>query len=754
MTTKKSDKKKRSPFIARWIKRLWIVFGAGILLFVLFMFALSWGWFGYMPDIKALEDPRTNLATEIYSSDGEILGKLFYLEDRTNIEYSDIPEHLVNALIATEDARFYKHSGVDPKSLLRAVTLLGKRGGGSTITQQLAKNLFHPERRNKIERVVQKLKEWIIAVQLEKRYTKDEIVMMYFNTASWGYSTGIKSAAKTFFNKTTSELNVEESAVLVGMLKAPTTYNPKRNPEKSKGRRDVVLGQMNKYEYLSDSQLDSLQAIEIELDYNLSSHDRGMATYFREHVHQFMKNWCKENGFNVYNDGLKVYTTIDSRMQQYAEEAVNEHMVELQDQFFRETKRLRANPWRDEEHAWKEDKDYIPKHLKRTPQYLALKKQGKSHKQIMVEMEKPVQLSIFSWDGEIDTTMSVIDSLKYYKQILHSGFMAMNPHTGHIKAWVGGIDFKHFQYDHVNKRATRQVGSTFKPIVYARALEDRVVQPCEYIPTTSVTFELDDGDTWTPRNSDDPDESELRVYECLKKSLNTGTARVMKRMEPQSPLKVKDFSDKLGIDTRKFVPYPSICLGTMDLSVYEMVGAYGAFANQGTWTEPVYITRIEDKHGNILQEFIPNTTEAMSKQTAYTMVQMLQKVTEGGGTAARLRFRYNIRTPVGGKTGTTQNNSDGWFIGVTPDLVGGCWVGCEDRQVHFRNTAYGQGANMALPIFGIFLNDVYADRSIKISQEAFEKPEGEFEITMDCEAFDEQHQDDPDVVDPPPGIGR
>jgi penicillin-binding protein 1A len=752
--TQSKKKSKPSNMTSTWIKRLWMLFGIGVVLFVLFMFTLTLGWWGYMPDIKALEDPRTSLASEIYSEDGEILGKLYFREDRTNIEYSDIPKQMVDALRATEDVRFYKHSGIDAKSLFRAITLLGARGGGSTITQQLAKNLFHPEKHNKLERIIQKFKEWVISVQLEKRYTKDEIVMMYFNTASWGRSTGVKSAAKTFFNKTTDELNVQESAVLVGMLKAPTTYNPKRNPELALNRRNTVLSQMKKYKFIEKEAFDSLRLLPIELDYNLSSHDRGIATYFREYVHQFMKAWCKKKGLNVYDEGLKIYTTIDSRMQEYAEKAMEMHMAELQGQFFSETKRNKANPWRDEELKWKEDSEYIPKHLKRTPQYLALKNEGKSEAAIEEAMNVKTPMTIFSWTGDIDTMFSVVDSLKYYKQILHTGFMAMNPKTGSIKAWVGGIDFRHFKYDHVNKNSTRQVGSTFKPIVYARALEDGVIQPCEVIPTSSVTFELEDGNTWTPSNSTEPKATELRVYECLKQSLNTGTARVMKRMEPQSPMKVKDFSDKLGIDTRNFVPFPSICLGTMDISVLEMVGAYGAFANQGIWTEPIFITRIEDKNGNVLEEFIPKSQEAMSKQTAYTMSQMLQRVTEGGGTAARLRFKYDIRTPVGGKTGTTQNNSDGWFMGITPDLVAGTWVGCEDRQVHFRSTSLGQGANMALPIFGIFLKKIYADQSIKISKDNFARPEGETTIELDCEVYDKNHKENGNDEGPVPGIGR
>lgn len=734
MAKKKTNKSKKRN-ITRLLWR-WYFIGLGA--FVFFMFTISWGWWGYMPDVDTLANPNTTLASEIYSDDGELLGKLYYKEDRTNIEYNDIPDYMVEALVATEDVRFYQHSGIDARALIRAVVRMGRNGGGSTISQQLAKNLFHRQslmentaRQGKVTRIIQKFKEWIIAVKLERQYAKHEIITMYFNTVMWGNSSGIKSAAKTFFNKPVISLNIEEAAVLVGMLRAPSKYDPYRNPNNATTVRNVVINQLEKYDFINEAERDSLKALELVVDYNYTSHNKGMATYFREYVHRFMKNWCRERNMNVYEDGLKIYTTIDSRMQQYAENAVETHMKKLQGQLYSEIKRTKTNPWRDEEHAWKEDKNYIPKHLKRTPQYRLAKENGLSEEEIDKLMKTPVKMDIFTWAGVKDTMMSPIDSLQHYKKILHSGFMAMNPKTGYIKAWVGGIDFRHFQYDHVNKRSTRQVGSTFKPIVYARAIEDQIIQPCEEVSTSEVTFIGEDGKAWTPQNSTKAKREQMKIYEGLKHSMNTVTARVMKRMEPGSPMKVKQFSDRLGIDTEKFMPYPSICLGTMDISVYEMVGAYSAFANGGVWTEPIFITRIEDKHGNVLEEFIPKTEEAMSKQTAYVMCKMLQRIPEGG-TATRLRTRYNIGYPVGGKTGTTQNNSDGWFMGISPDLVAGTWVGAEDRQVHFRATSLGQGANMALPIFGIFMQEVKKDKSIKINKKDFEKPEIEFTIETDC----------------------
>ena len=718
------------------IKRIWQIFAAGIVLLLLVVFFTAMGWLGKLPDINELENPSTKLASEIYASDGVQLGKIYSQEDRTNIKYNELPKHIVNALVATEDARFFKHSGIDIKSLFRAVFFLGKRGGGSTITQQLAKNMFHPAKRNLIERVLQKLKEWVIAAELEKRYTKDEIILMYFNTVPWENSYGIKSAAKRFFNKETKDLNLEEGALLVGLLKASGFYHPVHHPDRALNRRNTVFNQMEKYGYLTKEERDSFKSLPMDIDYQMISHNQGLATYFREYLRQYLKDWCEKKGFNLYNDGLKIYTTIDSRIQRHAEEAVSQHMATLQAQFFDETKRMKSNPWRSEKEGeyWKTDPEYIPKNMKRTERYRLLKQAfGDQEDSILFYMNKKVKMTMFSWNGDRDTMMSPLDSLKYAKQILHTGMMSMDPTTGHVKAWVGGINLKHFQYDHVNKNSTRQVGSTFKPIVYARAMDDEKIEPCEMVPTGPVTLELEDGNTWTPANSGKVSAAEVSLYTGLKMSYNTVTARVMQRMGPRSPYAVKEISDKLGIDTRKFMPYPSICLGTMDISVFEMVGAYSAFANEGEWIEPIFITRIEDKNGNLLEEFIPKQQEAMRPQTAYIMLKMLEKVVESG-TGARLRGRYGITAPIAGKTGTTQNNSDGWFVAIMPNLVTGCWVGAEDRQVRFRSTNLGQGANTALPITGLFLKKLQDDKTIKLNRDPFKKPENELTIPIECNA--------------------
>jgi penicillin-binding protein 1A len=727
MPTKKSS--------SSLVKKSWMLFAIGLGIFSIIVLFTSLGWLGKLPDINELENPTTKLASEIYAEDGVLMGKIYSQEDRTNITYNELPQHMVEALVATEDARFYNHSGIDVKSLFRAVVFLGKRGGGSTLTQQLAKNMFHPARRNFVERVLQKLKEWIIAVELEKRYTNDEILLMYFNTVPWENSYGIKSAAKKFFNKDTKKLTIEEGAMLVGLLKASGYYHPVNHPDRALRRRNTVFNQMEKYGYLDKTACDSLKLTPIELDYQVITHNRGMATYFREYLRKYLEAWCEKKGVNMYNDGLKIYTTLNSKVQQYAEEAVSEHMSSLQAQFYDETKRLKSDPWRSEKEGeyWKTDPDFILKHTKRTERYQLLKRAYNGNEDsINFYLNQKIKMNVFSYRGDIDTVMSPIDSMKYAKQILHTGFMSMDPHTGHIKAWVGGINLKHFQYDHVNKGSSRQVGSTFKPIVYARALDDDKIEPCEMVPTGPVTLELEDGNTWTPSNSGKVSAPEVSLYTGLKMSYNTVTARVMKRLGPQSPYAVKEISDKLGIDTKKFMPYPSICLGTMDISVFEMVGAYSAFANQGEWVEPIFITRIEDKNGNVLEEFIPKHVEAMRSQTAYIMLKMLEKVVESG-TGARLRGRYGITAPIAGKTGTTQNNSDGWFMAITPDLVSGCWVGAEDRQVRFRSTNLGQGANMALPIPGIFLRKLQNDPKIKMNKDPFKKPDQEMTVELNCD---------------------
>ena len=732
---------------------MWKTFGFGLLLGLLMMICVRYGVFGQLPDLEELENPRTKLASEIYSADNELLGKLFYQEDRTNSNFDEIPQHMNEALIATEDVRFRKHSGIDAKALIRAVVKLGKDGGGSTISQQLAKNLFHNQPGNVVKRLIQKLKEWILAVEIEKRYTKDEIILMYFNTVPWGNSYGIKSASKRYFNKPTIELNIEESAVLVGMLKAPTAYNPIRNEENSLKRRNVVMNQMKKYGYLSREAYDSLKMLPLETDYNFIDHNQGLATYFRSYLAKWLKDWTaryeEATGvkYNIYDDGLKIYTTIDSKLQTYAERAMRDHMAQLQSDFFKETARRKRDPWYVEDVPGKVDDNYIPKMIKRTPRYKSLKRKYKKNQDsIDYYLDKAVPMTIFTWDGEVDTMLSPIDSLRYFKQILHAGFMSYEPQTGHIKAWVGGINHKYFQYDHVNKSANRQVGSTFKPLVYARALDDEKIHPCEEVSTTEVIVEYAEGKTWSPRNSGNAPPN-VTFYEGLQRSINTTTARVMKRLGPNSAEVVRQTAGKMGIDQNKFEPYPTIALGAMDLSVYEMVGAYGTFVNEGTWVEPIFVTRIEDKNGNILEEFLPKQEEALRKQTAYIICKMLEKVVQYPGTAGRLRARYNIpaTASIGGKTGTTQNNSDGWFMGITPNLVSGVWVGAEERAVHFRSTHYGQGANMALPIFAKFMEMAYKDPRSGIDLGPFKEPEVDFSIDLDCDHYIGPSDSDDDI---------
>ncbi len=730
-----------------WIKRIWKLFSYGLLFIILFLATIKLGLWGKLPDTKELENPKTKLASEIYTGDGEVLGKMFYQEDRTNCDHQDLPQHLKDALVGTEDERFYEHSGIDGRALVRALAYMGKAGGGSTITQQLAKNLFPRESRSLFFTIIQKLKEWFVAVEIEKRYTKDEIILMYFNTVPYGNSYGIKSASKRYFNKKTIDLNIQEAAVLVGMLKANTYYNPISNPENSKGRRNTVFGQMTKNESLTESEKDSLSELPLVTDYNYTDHNTGIAPYFRSYLTKWMKAWTKkyaaETGVkhNIYDDGLKIYTTIDSKLQQYAENAVAAHMASLQQQFWNETKRRNRDPWYGEDDQGNviPDPEYPARMIKRTHRYRSLKKRYDGNKDsIDFYLNKPTPMTLFSWKGGIDTVLSPMDSLKYTKQILHTGFMSFEPQTGHVKAWVGGINHKYFQYDHVNKKATRQVGSTFKPLVYARGLDDDKLQPCEVESTGPVIVEYENNKEWSPSNSGSVP-PEVTFYEGLQKSINTITARVMKRLGPNSAEVVRQTAGKMGIDETKFEPYPSICLGTMDISVFEMVGAYGTFVNGGTFVEPVFVTQIEDKNGNILEEFTPEKEEAIRQQTSYIICKMLEKVTMGGGTAARLRSsRFNIpgNVSMGGKTGTTQGNSDGWFMGITPNLVSGCWVGAEERNVHFRSTRYGQGANMALPIFGKYMEQVYADSKSNYGRGHFKKPEIEMTIDPDCENYD------------------
>ena len=704
---------------------LWLIITSPFFGLFLLVNLTAMGVFGDLPTFEQLENPKNNLATEIISEDGIVLGKYFF-ENRSRVSYNEIPENLINAFISTEDVRFRNHSGIDGRALLRAIygALTGKSssGGASTITQQLSKMLFTDKPSSGIDRVMQKLKEWIISGQLEKRYTKDEILTMYLNRFDWvNNAVGIKSASKVYFNKSPIDLNVSESAMLVGMLKNPSYYNPNRRMELTQGRRNIVLSQMKKYEVISDSLYDTLVQQPIILNFKKASHNEGLAPYFREYFRGELKKWCsthtKPDGtnYNAYTDGLKVYTTINSRLQQFAEEGLRTHISSLQKDFNNHWKGYTKAPYPDD-FEWEQIDEIIDQGMRRSERYRKLKKAGKSKKEIKSIFKKKVQMTLFSWDGEIDTLLSPRDSIKYNKFFIHSGMMSMDPKTGHVKAYVGGINYKHFKYDHV-KIGKRQVGSTFKPFLYSLAMQEGYT-PCYEVSNVPVVFDKTRWrleKDWVPRNSGDEfDELSLTLKFGLANSINTVTAYIMKQFGPHA---VVDLAKKIGIQS-KILAVPSLCLGTFDLSVYEMVGAYSTFVNKGVWTEPIFVTRIEDKNGVILEDFQPKTQEAMSKETADLMVRMLQGVVDGvyspaagvtRGTGVRLRFKYGFENEMGGKTGTTQNQSDGYFMGITPNLVTGVWSGCEDRAAHFRTIHYGQGANMALPVFAEYMQRVYAD---------------------------------------------
>lgn len=704
---------------------LWlVVLGPFIGLFSL-VWLTSLGFFGALPTFDQLENPKNNLATEIISEDGVILGK-YFLENRSTARYNEIPQNLITALIATEDVRFREHSGIDGRALLRAIfgaiTAKSSSGGASTITQQLAKMLFTEKPSTGIDRVMQKLKEWIISAQLEKRYTKDEILAMYLNRFDWvNNAVGIKSAAAVYFNKKPLDLDIDESAMLVGMLKNPALYNPNRRLELTEGRRNVVLSQMNRYGFISDSLFDVLKNQTIVLDFKKASHNEGLAPYFREYLRGELKEWCSSHtkpdgtNYNAYTDGLKIYTTINSRLQNFAEEGLKSHVSSLQKDFYKHWRGYSKAPY-PKHFEWEQIDAIIDAGMKRSERYRKLKKAGKSEDEIKKIFKTKVPMTLFSWEEEIDTVLSPRDSIKYNKYFIHSGMMSMDPKTGFVKAYVGGINYKYFKYDHV-KIGKRQVGSTFKPFLYSLAIQEGY-PPCYKIPNVPVVFDKDRwglSKDWAPKNSgDDFDEMNITLKFGLANSINTITAYIMKQFGPHA---VVDLARKIGIQS-KILAVPSLCLGTFDLSVYEMVGAYSTFVNKGVWTEPIFITRIEDKNGVVLEDFTPKTKEAMSEETANLMVRMLQGVVDGvyspaanktRGTGMRLRSRYQFKNEMGGKTGTTQNQSDGYFMGITPNLVTGVWSGCEDRAAHFRTIQYGQGANMALPVFAEYMQRVYAD---------------------------------------------
>lgn len=718
---------------------LWLLFFIGVGSVIGIFEYTANGGLGPLPTIEQLENPETAVATNVYAADGVLLGK-YYSENRSPVQYKDLPQNLIDALIATEDVRFYKHAGIDARGLGRALygmITFNPKGGASTITQQLATNLFHERPREITKRIKQKLKEQVIAVRLESRYTKEEIIAMYLNTVDFvNNAYGIKAAAKTYFNKTPDSLTVEESAVFVGMLKAPSTYHPnKKDQTVAINRRNTVLNQMVRYNYLDKEVADSLKKQPIVLDFKAESHIEGPAPYFREHLRLEVKNLLKEKPksydkdgnpiyYDVYQDGLKVYTTIDHKMQEHAEMAVREHLSELQQEFFKHWKD--RDPWKYAGLSAEFDKV-----VKRTEIYRQLKASGMSKDSIEIVLNNPREMKVFSWDGEIDTTMSPIDSIRYHRMFLQTGFSVVDPKTGHVKAWVGGIDYKYFQYDHV--KSNRQIGSTFKPFLYATAI-DNGYSPCFRVRDVRVVFE--DYKNWSPDNSDGKFTGELlTLKKCLEESTNSCSAYLIKQIGPEPVIAM---ARKLGIKSH-IDPYPSICLGTPDLTLKEMVGAYTAFANKGIYTKPTFVTRIEDKNGNVIVDYLPERYEALSEQTAYIMVEMLRNVVQHG-TAIRLRlpsYPYQLKADIGGKTGTTQEHADGWFMGITPELVGGVWVGGEDRQVRFRSIRLGQGANMALPIWALFFKKLYEDPTLGYSQDTrFPEPKFKLSIELDCSKYE------------------
>ncbi len=698
---------------SRWIKPFWICYFSIIGLLALLFILISLGWIGYMPSFTELENPDANLATEVISADGELLGT-YYLENRSNCKYKDLSQPLKDALIATEDSRFYRHSGVDAKALFRVasgVLTFHRKGGGSTITQQLAKNLFpRDQKMNKIKLVFFKFKEWVVATKLERKYSKDEILAMYFNTVNFGNNAvGIKSAARTYFNKQPDEINTEEAALLVGMLKAPTQYSPRRHYQAALGRRNVVLGQMNKYGYLSQTDLDSIKELPIDLsNFRSQAHYAGLATYFREYLRQFLKEWSRQNPkqdgsyYDIYCDGLKIYTTIDSRMQKHAEEAVEEHVCNyLQPLFFEHIKNAKNAPFVN---LSEEQTDRILwAAVKQSERYDRMKDAGATDEEIRAAFNKKVKMSIFTYKGPKDTIMSPFDSIRYLKSFLQCGLMCMEANTGRVKAYVGGTNYEQFQFDHV-KLSRRQVGSTFKPYVYTVAMQSGEFDPCTMVPNVPVTITTPGG-TWTPRNSGGYREGQMiPLREALAHSLNQVSAYIMKRYGPHA---VIELVRAMGI-TSDIPEVPAICLGACELTLYEQVGAINCFPNQGVYVEPVFITKICDKDGNVIYNYVPKSNEAIDQITAFKTVRLMQGVVDYG-TGGRLRGQYKLSFPLAGKTGTTDNQSDGWFVGYTPLLTCGVWVGCEDRSAHFRTTALGQGARTALPVFGLFMQKVYGD---------------------------------------------
>lgn len=750
-TKKKAANQAFRKKFAAWF---WGLIGVGIVSLVLIFWMITKGWLGYLPPLDELQNPKNKYATEIISSDMQLLGRYYRNENRVSVEYTDISENMINALIATEDIRFYDHTGVDLKSLFRAVIMLGKAGGGSTLTQQLAKQLWSPRANNIFERALQKPIEWVIATKLERLYSKEEILTMYLNQFDFLYNAvGIKSASQVYFSTTPADLKLEEAAMLVGMCKNPSLYNPHRRPENALNRRNTVLNQMYKYDFITEAVCDSLKALPIELKYQSVDHKQGSAPYFREYLRQVLtakepkknhysewnmlqyeidkRQWeenplygfCNKNHkadgtpYDLYQDGLRIYTTIDSRMQQYAEEAVSEHMQDLQKSFFREKRNKSYAPF-SKDLSMEEVDGIMNRSMRQTDRYRALKRQGKNENEIRNIFNTPVEMRVFSYNGLIDTTMTPMDSIRWNKHFLRCGFMSMDTHSGAVKAYVGGPNFAHFQYDMVNT-GRRQVGSTLKPYLFTLAM-DEGMWPCDSTVNDSITLIDGNGVAWTPRDEHVKNQGEMVTLNWgLEKSSNWVTAYLMSLFTPEQLVRMmRSFGIEGQLD-----PVVSLCLGPCEVSVKEMVDAYTTFPNKGIRVEPIYVTRIEDNNGNILATFMPKTYEIISETTSYKMIYMLQNVMDHG-TGVRARFRYGLKAPMGGKTGTSQNHSDGWFVGFTPSLVSGVWVGGEDRSIHFDNMTAGQGANMALPIWAIYMQKIYADEELGYDpNEQFDIPE-------------------------------
>ena len=743
----------------------WSVVLVGIIGVFVFFWLISAGKLGFMPTFEELENPNNRFASEVYFADGPIMNRYFEKENRKYIEYREIPQSVIDALIATEDVRFYDHSGIDVRGLFRVakglLTANTSAGGGSTISQQLAKMLFPRESDlNVFELAIRKFREWVIAVRLEKSYTKEEILTMYLNKYDFlNLAVGISSAADIYFQVPLDSLKVEQAAMLIGMAKNSSYYNPVRRPELTLNRRNVVLSQMYKYDKITREECDSLKKLPLGLNFKRVDHKEGLATYFREYLRLFMTankpdrkryrdlsqfrldsvawetnplyGWCKKNvkvdgsHYDLYSDGLKIYTTLDSRMQKYAEEAVREHLSQDLQPLFDKEKVKKLRPPFSNDMTPAEIEEVLDRSIRQSERYRVLSKQGMSFDEIRKTFDQPLEMQVFTWNGIRDTVMTPLDSIKHYKSFFRSGFMVMQPQTVYIKAYVGGPDYRYFMYDMVSA-GKRQVGSTIKPILYTLAMQEGL-GPCDKVPNIPQTFILPTGEPWSARGGTKRQGEMVTLRWGLANSENNISAWVLKQFTPEA---VAQMAHKMGI-TSFIDPVPSVFLGTAEITVKEMVAAYSIFANKGVYNSPLPVYRIEDKYGNVLQEFRPESREVITENTAYLMCNLLEGVVTGG-TGVRLRYKYKLMNPMGGKTGTTQKHADGWFMGVTPDLVGGVWVGAEDRSIHFQNLANGQGASMALPIWAKFLLKAYADPRLKMSDRPFDRPAG-INKRLDCD---------------------